>query len=245
MKDTRIIMGMPVTVEVVDVSSKKDLSEIFSYFIWVDQKFSTYKKTSEISKINAKKLPKEKYSKEMKEILSLCEKTKKQTDGFFDISQNGKLDPSGIVKGWAILNAANILKKKGFTNFYVDAGSDIQISGNNSEGEKWRLGIKHPFVKNQIVKVLSLTNCGVATSGIYERGNHIFNPKTKRYSDEIVSLTVIGPNILEADRFSTGAFPMGKLSINFIEKTTGLEGYMIDKDGIGTSTSGLSKYLAK
>lgn len=245
MKDTRIIMGMPVTIEVVDRCKKKDLEDIFSYFVWVDNMFSTFKKNSEISKINRGEIDKKDFSKEMNNVLKLCEKTKKETNGFFDIKQNDKMDPSGIVKGWAILSAAKILKEKGFENYYVDAGSDIQISGKNKDCALWSLGIRHPFVKDQIVKILNVTNCGVATSGIYERGTHISNPKTKKPADEIVSLTVIGPNILEADRFSTGAFPMGKEAINFIEKTKELEGYMIDKDGIGTSTSGFDKYLAK
>jgi thiamine biosynthesis lipoprotein len=91
---------------------------------------------------------------------------------------------------------------------------------------------------------LKLKNCAVATSGIYERGNHILNPKTKKAASNIVSLTVICSNILDADRFATAAFCMGKNAINFIEKNSMLEGYMIDNNGIGTSTSGLAKYLA-
>lgn len=235
---------MPVTVEIVDKCKKKDLEDVFTYFTWVDNKFSTFKKTSEISKINQGTLPTNKYSKEMKEILELCEQTKKETGGYFEIEQNGKIDPSGLVKGWAILNAANILEKKGFINFYVDAGSDIQVSGKNSEGKPWKVGIRHPFSKGQIVKVLSLNNCAIATSGIYERGSHIINPKTKKGVTDIVSLTVIAPNILDADRLATAAFCMGKDAISFVEKHPKLEGYMIDNEGIGTSTSGFAKYVA-
>jgi thiamine biosynthesis lipoprotein len=88
-----------------------------------------------------------------------------------------------------------------------------------------------------------LSNCGIATSGTYERGQHIYNPITKKTEiSDIVSLTVIGPNVFEADKFSTPAFAMGKVGIEFIESLPGFDGYMIDKDGIATMTSGFDEY---
>ena len=60
----------------------------------------------------------------------------------------------------------------------------------------------------------------------------------------IVSFTVLGPNVWEADRFATAAFAMGPAGIQFIEKEPCLEGYMISKDGIATMTSGFSDYVA-
>jgi len=92
--------------------------------------------------------------------------------------------------------------------------------------------------------VLKPKGHGVATSGNYIRGDHIYDPHTGRYgSDDIVSLTVIGPDVLEADRYATGAFAMGRQGIHFIERTPGLEGYEIDDRGIARMTSGLQKYL--
>ena len=118
MKRESIIMGMPVTVLIADLSAKeKDIDSIFSYFKKIDKKFSTYKKDSEIEKINRGEIKKNEYSLEMKKILKLCETTKKQTNGYFDIKINGKLDPSGIVKGFAIHEAAKILDRIGYKNF--------------------------------------------------------------------------------------------------------------------------------
>jgi FAD:protein FMN transferase len=246
MRDTRIIMGMPVTVEIVDGNANQnDLNKIFDYFHYVDEKFSTYKPTSEISLINQGKIAEADQSQDMKTVLALSEQTKKETQGYFDISRNGKLDPSGLVKGWAIFNASEILKKSGFKNYFVDAGGDVQVSGKNSDNTNWQVGIKNPFNEKEIIKVLNLNNCGVATSGTYIRGQHIYNPKdpNKNITD-IVSLTVVGPNVYEADRFATPAFAMGKEGINFIESLPGLEGYIINKDGIATMTSGFEKYTS-
>lgn len=237
---------MPITVEVVDNQvSKVDIDEVYSYFKYIDKKFSTYKTESEITAINDGKLMIDNSSEDMKLIFELAEKTKQETNGFFDIKQNNRYDPSGIVKGWAIWSAAKLLKKKGFRNFYIDGGGDIQSFGKNREGKPWKVGIRNPFKADEIIKVLEPKNKGVATSGTYIRGNHICNPKTNQVNGDIVSLTVIGPNIYEADRFATAAFAMGGSGINFIEQLPGFEGYVIDKKGIATYTSGFEKYTMR
>ncbi len=85
---------------------------------------------------------------------------------------------------------------------------------------------------------------GVATSGTYIRGQHIYNPKERKSElTEIVSLTVIGPNIYEADRLATAAFAMGRAGINFIEKLDVFEADMIDNKGRATLTTNFDKYI--
>lgn len=243
MKKTRNLMGMHITIEVADMDASKDvIGKVFSYFKYVDDKFSTYKKNSEITQINKGKLKKNRYSPDMKIILGLADKTKKETNGYFDILNQGKLDPSGIVKGWAIYNAAKILEADGCRNFYIDAGGDIQTRGTNRQGKSWQVGIRNPFETGEIVKIVNVSGEGIATSGTYERGKHIYNPKGE-LDESVKSITVIGPDVLETDRFATAAFAMGKKGIEFIESLAGFEGYMIEADGTATMTSGLGKYM--
>lgn len=243
MKQTKNIMGMPITIEIIDENAnQKNMDEVFNYFRYVDEKFSTYKPQSEISQINKGLLKQKDYSEDMNIVLNLSEKTKKETDGYFDIYHNNQLDPSGLVKGWAIKNAADILKKK-FSNFYVEAGGDIQVYGKNSKGKNWAIGIKNPFDTKKNVKIIQLTNKGIATSGTYLRGSHIYNPLTNKNANEIASISVIGPDVYEADRFATAAFAMGEKGIYFIENLSGFEGYAIDKNGKATLTSGFEKYI--
>jgi FAD:protein FMN transferase len=245
MKQTRLLMGMPITVEIVDPGENERLLDaVFGYFGYIDRKFSTYKPDSEISLINRQEIRLEEASDEMKAIFKLAEQTRQESDGYFEIWNNGIYDPSGIVKGWAILNAAEILREAGCENYYVDAGGDIQAAGKNNQGEDWRVGIQNPFNPMEIVKVLSLQDCGIATSGTYVRGQHIYNPKSPAQPvTDIVSLTVIGPDVFEADRFATAAFAMGAGGIHFIERLEGLEGYMIDQNGMATYTSGFERYI--
>jgi len=245
MKETRILMDMPVTVEIRDEAADQGLiDEIFDYFQYVDDTFSVFKENSEISRINRGEIKKEDYSPDMKTIFRLAEETKRQTSGYFDIQKpKGILDPSGIVKGWAIWQASKLLNLAGIKDSYVEAGGDIQVT-RKSNSDPWIIGIRNPFNINENVKILSLRNEGIATSGTYIRGQHIYNPhKPKETFEEIVSLTVIGPNVYEADRFATAAFAMGKEGIHFIEKQEGLEGYAIDSKGIATMTTNFNRYV--
>jgi thiamine biosynthesis lipoprotein len=238
-------MGMPITLEMVDDSATEGLfDEVFTYFEYVDGKFSTYKEDSEISLINRGQLCLADASLDMQTIFALAEQMHEDTYGYFDIRCNGAYDPSGLVKGWAIFNAAELIRQNGIENYYVEAGGDFQAAGKNQGGQDWQAGIRNPFNLNEIIKVLSITDRGVATSGTYVRGQHIYNPKRSGAPiTDIVSLTVVGPDIFYADCFATAAFAMGREGIAFIESLEGFEGYLVDQDRMATFTSGFMRYV--
>ena len=125
----------------------------------------------------------------------------------------------------------------------MDAGGDIQTRGNNSDGGEWSVGIRNPFDIQQIVKVVYPHGMGIATSGTYIRGQHIYNPHAPEDElSDIVSLTVIGPDVFEADRYATAAFAMGTDGVTFIERLPGFEAYEINAKGIARMTSGFPRY---
>lgn len=237
-------MGMPITVDVVGDTDGGAAEAAFQYFCDVDAQFSPFKADSELSAMNRGEV--ETLSAQMQEVLSLAELTRHETMGYFDIRRpDGRVDPSGLVKGWAIRNAARRIEALGYIDYCVEAGGDIQCRGHNREGQGWRVGIRNPFAADQIVKVLVPGNAGVATSGAYVRGQHIYDPHDgAAASDDIASMTVVASDIYEADRFATAAFAMGRGGIAFIETMPGLEGYAIDRDGVATMTSGLSRIAA-
>jgi thiamine biosynthesis lipoprotein len=247
MKKQSRIMSMPVVVQLADSSAQEsDIEAVFEYLISVDEQFSPFKHTSELSQINRGDITYETYSLSMREVIDLCDRTYHETDGYFNIScPDGTIDTSGVVKGWAILKAAQLLEDRGYHNYSVEIGGDIQTRGLNEEGKKWRVGIRDPFgTRESVVKVVELPHGGIATSGTYERGAHIYNPHN--HADplvEIVSISVIGPDICEADRFATAAFAMGKRGIHFIANLDGFEGYQIDREGISTETTGFNTYV--
>ena len=232
------IMGMPVSIHIIDEAQQKDIHEILDYMRHIDDVFSTYKSDSEISKINTGSWQKENFSNEVKLVLELCEQTKRETHGYFDMVRNGKIDPSGIVKGFAIHESAEMLRQKGYKNFSITIAGDAEVVGKSEKGNMWEIGIQNPFNSKEIIKVIALTDKGIATSGNYIQGQHIYNPITKTMANEIASMTVIGPNAYEADRFATAAFAMGENGIVFIERLRGFEGYMVTKNKKAIYTSG-------
>lgn len=240
MKKQKSIMSMPVIIDVVDANVKEeDISEVFSFLHHIDDKFSTFKAESEINQINNGL---KQQSNEMQEVLSLCKNYHKLTNGYFDISIDGKLDPSGLVKGYAIYKGAEILKKRGYRNFYLEIAGDIQTFGKNHDGKKWNIGIQNPFNLDQIVKVINISDMGIATSGNYQKGEHIHNPIKNSMANEIASITVIAKDILYADVLATACFAMGEEGINFLKNLRDVEGYMIKNDKTAIFTNGFEKY---
>lgn len=246
MQVTRLMMDMPITVDLAHPGATAAEAEpAFAFFAWVEETFSPYRPDSEVSRINDGRLRVEAASEPVRRVLSLADETRAETDGYFDVWRGGRLDPSGIVKGWAIHNAALILRRAGHADCAVDAGGDIQVYGESPDGGPWRVGIRSPFQPDQVVRALALTDAGVATSGTYFRGRHIYDPTTSgALETPIVSLTVIGPNVYEADRFATAAFAMGPAGVAFIARLAGFEAYQIDRAGMATFTPGFERYLA-
>ena len=243
MRETRLIMGMPVTLVVLDVTARQDhLDTVFEGFVAVDNRFSPYKEDSEICRINRGEVRWQTKAPGCAKCWRFAKKPGER--GYFNIARpDGFLDPCGMVKGWAILNAARRFREMGFENYYVDAGGDIQAGGKN-EGAKtgaWVSAI--PSIRPRSSR---FSRPGAAASPpraiiFAVRTSIIRIPGSG--SDDIVSLTVIGPDVLEADRYATAAFAMGREGIYFIERMAGLEGYEIDATGMARMTAGLGRYL--
>ena len=223
--------------------TSENLEEVFSFFTYVDKTYSPFINSSIVSRINRGEMGEPEYPDELREILAIAKSTKQQTNGYFDIWHKGDFDPSGIVKGWAIAEAAKILAK--FTNnFYVEAGGDIQVSGVNDDGNPWQIGVRNPFNRNQNIKIVTLKNSAIATSGTAIRGQHIYDPIHDRELNDVASISVIAPNIIDADRMATAAFAMGVKGIYFIEQLDGYEAYAVMHDKTAITTTGWHSHEA-
>lgn len=244
MKQTELIMGMPITIEVIgdpaDVTSKA-----FAYFRHVDEVFSTYKDAGEISRYNRKELSHTQLTQEVQDVLAECERYNHETEGFFDMTRpDGSIDPSGLVKGWSIKGAADIIRAAGAKDFFVSAGGDVQTGGHNAKGQPWQVGIINPFEPTKFAKQVQLSDNAIATSGTYERGAHIYNPHTGQPVGDIVSLSVIGPDIYDVDVLATAAFAMGKPGLKFLAEH-GYEAFMITARREVVVTAGFKRYEVK
>jgi len=117
------------------------------------------------------------------------------------------LDLGAVAKGLAIDLAARELKP--LENFAVDAGGDLYLAGVNHDGKPWTIGIRHPYVDNELLGSISVSDRAVCTSGNYERPDHILDARTGKPTNRAASVTVVGATAMLADALATAAFVLG------------------------------------
>jgi thiamine biosynthesis lipoprotein len=177
----------------------------------MDTMFSTYRPDSEISRINTGTLRLSEAAREVRDVLAVYERLRSDTDGFFDARPAGTLlDPSGYVKGWAIQHVADLLARAGSVNHCVNGGGDVVCAGRPEPGRGWRVGVADPLRRHALLTTVEGTGpIAVATSGLAERGAHIFDPHTGQPVTEIASVTVVAADLVTADVSATAAAAMG------------------------------------
>jgi thiamine biosynthesis lipoprotein len=175
----------------------------------VDRRFSTYRRDSEISRLARGELLLADADADVRKVLHRCEDLRKATGGAFDARASGTLDPSALVKGWAVQRAADLLIVLGLTDFCVSAGGDLVLRGGALPEPVWRVGVQHPRDRAAIAATLAVRDLTVATSGAYERGDHIVDPRTGAPAGGALSVTIVGPDLGTADAYATAAFAMG------------------------------------
>jgi thiamine biosynthesis lipoprotein len=135
------------------------------------------------------------------------------------------LDLGAVAKGLAVDAAARELRP--FRNFAIDAGGDLYLGGCNPQGDRWSAGIRHPRLRNELVDRFEISDRAVCTSGDYERGQHILDPRRGELAHGVASATVLAPSAMLADALATAAFVLGpEQSIPFLTRM-GVEGVIV------------------
>jgi thiamine biosynthesis lipoprotein len=237
---------------------------VLSWLHWVDATFSTYSGGSDVSRFGRGELTLAECAPELAEVIAECAVIKEQSDGYFTAWPGGRFDPSGLVKGWSIERASNMLSaaaKTGVsgtgssgtgssrtgssgTGHSVNGAGDMQCTGEPERGRPWRIGVAHPLHPSALVVIVAGRDFAVATSGTAERGAHIVNPHTGLPATELASVTVVGPRISMADAYATAAFAMGGAAREWGESLDGYEVFAVDPDGATWQTSGFAAYTA-
>lgn len=253
LRQVRQIMGTAIVLDVRDaVVESAALEDAFELLREVDARFSTYKPESEVSRLIRGEISEPDVSPELAEVLELCDRVKVMSEGYFDIRAHrtdGRPDPTGLVKGWSLEKAGQILEAAGAVNYCINGGGDIVARGEAAPGQLWRVGIRHPQVSDRLAAVLRVGDGAVATSGAYERGDHVRDPFTGKPASGLLSVTVVGPDLTFADAFATSAFAMGPTGLAWIAGLDGYEGCSITADRDGSEgrinwTPGFDSWLA-
>jgi thiamine biosynthesis lipoprotein len=203
------------TVVFIDVTSSVDINpaitEVNQYVQHVDEVFSTFKANSIISQLRRGEIEIEQCSPEVIEVWNLCAFVKELTQGAFDPwAVAGGFDPSGLVKGWAADNCAEILLAAGAGHIQVNAAGDLALRGGYTPEQPWSIGVLNPDNRLEILQTFEINDGAIATSGTSERGAHINDPHTGMIAIGAKSATVIGPNGAIADALATALMVAGR-----------------------------------
>ncbi|WP_062377190.1 FAD:protein FMN transferase [Demequina pelophila] len=203
-------MAMPFTVE-LDGADPADAEPAIASFHgvlrWADDVFSLWKDDSSLSRHLAGELALEECPPELREVLEACEWFREATDGGFDARRrDGVIDPTGLVKGWAVARAARALDRAGASGWMVGASGDILCS----PGTTRRIGIADPHVKGDPAgtPVLDVVELGgaftaLATSGGAQVVDHIWDPETGEVARHYPQVSVAGTDLTVCDAWAT------------------------------------------
>ncbi|MFC7547462.1 FAD:protein FMN transferase [Plantactinospora sp. GCM10030261] len=236
-------MGTAVSVQLSDPLPADRLADLaeqtFDWLREVDRRFSTYREDSEVNRFHRGELSIAECSADLRAVVDTCADLWGRTDGYFDAYATGRFDPSGYVKGWSVQVASDRLLAAGCAAHWINAGGDIRARGGPRPGEPWRIGIRHPVEPDRVTWVLAVTDLAIATSGTYERGRHVIDPRTGQPATGLSSVTVVGPDLGAADAYATAALAMGHAGLRWLADLPGYAGGVITDDLTAYTSSGL------
>ncbi|SFC84027.1 thiamine biosynthesis lipoprotein [Nocardioides terrae] len=230
------VMGMPVSLALRgrhagDLESESAWAEAMATLRDVDRVFSTYRRDSFVSRLDRGELDLLDCPHEVAEVLALGEGARRESGGAFDVRRAGRLDPSGVVKGWAVERAARPLRHLADTDFCLSAGGDMVCHVADPARAPWRVGIEDPHDPTRTVAVVPVRDGAVATSGLAHRGGHVVDARSGEVPREVASVTVVAADLTTADIDATAAFALGAAGVSWLAGRPGRTGIVVHADG--------------
>lgn len=227
------VMGMPVSLALrgrhqADDRAVSAWCEVMATLRWVDEVFSTYRPDSFVSRLSRGEVDVDQCPPEVAEVLALGDRAQAASDGAFSIWRP-HLDPTGVVKGWAVDNAADHLRQLPETDFCLSAGGDMVC---RSFGEAWKVGIENPLDPARLIATVPVHVGGVATSGTAHRGAHLWDGRGG-IPQGVASVTVVADTLTWADIDATAAYALGQRSAEWL-RSRGRSGLVVWADGATT-----------
>lgn len=156
---------------------------------------------------------------------------------------------SAITKGMGCDLVGEMLRRNGVTDYMVEIGGEIAMSGVNSRGEPWHIQIDAPVegdstVVHSRMLVIAPGDGGVATSGNYRnyrdtsrgRVGHTLSPVTGYpVTGTALSVTVIARDCMTADALATACMAMSPDSaLAMVNRLDGVEALIVTADSAAT-----------
>lgn len=237
-------MGMPISVHLRgpapdSAAARTAVAEVFERLRLADRVFSLYRPDSDLSRLTRGEIRLADCHRDVAEVARLCEQAVELTGGRFDPHLPGpdgvrRWDPTGLVKGWAVQRAAQVLTTLAGHDHCVNAGGDVTAGRQRDDTPLWRIGIEDPSDRSRLLDVAELATGAVATSGTAARGSHLLDPVTGRPVTDLLSVTVTGPSLLWADVQATAAFAAGPGAVQWLAGLADHSGLVVDAAGTVT-----------
>ncbi|MFL6065157.1 MAG: FAD:protein FMN transferase [Friedmanniella sp.] len=235
------VMGMPVSLALRGRHADTDegraaWDEVIAELRVADRTFSTYRADSVVSRLNRGELQAAACPPEVREVLALGEQAERESAGAFSVRLPGpdgrlRLDPSGVVKGWAVDRAARVQRRLDDTDFCLSAGGDMVCHTVDPRSPAWRIGVEHPHDVRRLVAMVPVRNGAVATSGTAHRGRHLVDARSGAAPEGVASVTVIGPDLTWADIDATAAYAQGRGAACWLRDRRGRRAVVVWSDG--------------
>lgn len=204
-------MGTAMTFDVRSPGAEPAVAAAVQFIVDAEKQFSWRNPDSELSNLRRGTLRPDEYSPSLREILEIANKAYDDSQGAFDIRRpDGQLDTDGIVKGWAVQRASDLLTAAGLRDFSINAGGDVTVVGRPEPDRLWQVGLRDPQDAQRVSMILKITDAAVATSGTYERGFHIWDGRTGLAADAWVAVTVVAADLITADVLATSVMALGR-----------------------------------
>lgn len=231
------IWGTVISIQTSDLTAKgfdAACEKAEQFYISIDEKFSAYKDHSEVSKLQHDELRIGDASDEMKLVWNRCLELRELTHGAFDPwAVQGGFDPSGFVKGWAAQESLRFFADENIDHIQINAGGDVVVRGGMDDHTPWKIGVRHPDLVNEIAKTFELFDGAIASSGTYERGDHIIDPRVGIPAVGSRAATVVGPDAGIADALATAIVVDGRDAVSWLgnQEFKNYTFWAVDKSG--------------
>jgi len=242
------VMGLPISVALRgrhadDHRAEQAWQAALASLREADRVFSTYRADSFVSRLGRGEIQLADCPPEVAEVLAVAEQARIESSGAFDVRRpdpDGQvvLDPSGVVKGWAVECAARAFDDLEDTDVCLSAGGDLVCRTRAPGSPGWRIGIEDPRDPTRTVAVIPVRDGAVATSGLVHRGAHIVDPRTGGTPTTWASVTVVGPDLTWVDIEATAAFVLGEEAPAWLATRDRRTGLVVRPDGSTTVLAG-------
>ena len=239
------VMGMPVSLALRGRHTDDDAADsawaaVLASLRETDRVFSTYRSDSVVSAIRRGQTTVTDAPPEVHEVLAIAARAEHASDGAFSVWLPGpdghrRLDPSGVVKGWAVERAATALHALGGTDYCLSAGGDMVCRARS--GEPWRVGIEDPHDPTRVLAVVEVGDGAVASSGAAHRGAHLLDARTATPPQAVAQVTVLARSLTDADVDATAAYALGAQAAQWLGRRVGRSGLVVWADGTTTTVA--------